>query len=220
MKAVKELLNEQMARHADFAYYIPLLEKAETNLLPHPDICIETTKSLLEGVSKTIIDRLDSGRTRQDLDSKDLSPLVKDATKLLQANDDQFEVDFTNRCVSLAYALGQLRNARGDISHGKAVPKQFCSGSDLARFVMHMTEGLLLYMLKSFYSIHPGAEPELAYEDNQDFNDYLDDEYPLEGKPFYSLAMFAQYREDYELQLGDYRDLMEKIAALDLDIDL
>lgn len=218
MKAVRELLDEQMARHADFAYYIPLLEKAERNQTPHPDICIETSKSLLEGVSKTIINRLDAKRTREDLDGKDLSPLVKDATKLLQANDDQFEVDFTTRCVSLAYALGQLRNARGDISHGKAVPKQFCSSADLARFVMHMTEGLLLYMLKSFYSIHPGAEPEMTYEDNQDFNEYLDDEYPLEGKPLYSLALFEQYREDYEIQLGYYRDELEELASIDVEI--
>ena len=220
MRAVRELLDEQMSRHADFAYYIPLLEKAERNQLPHPDICIETSKSLLEGVAKTIINRLDPDRTREDIDGKDLSPLVKDAAKLLQANDDQFEADFTTRCVSLAYALGQLRNARGDISHGKAVPKQYCSSSDLARFVMDMTEGLLLYMLKSFYTIHPGADPELVYEENQDFNDYLDDVYPLEGKPLYSLALFEQYREDYEIQLGNYRDSMEELASLEMDIDL
>lgn len=206
MKAVSELLNEQLVRHGDFAYYLPLLRKAEANQLPHPDICIETSKALLEGVSKTIIERLDGTRSRKDLDAKELSPLVKEAAKLLQANDDQFEMDFTTRCVSLAYALGQLRNARGDISHGKAVPKQSCSSSDLAKFVMHMTEGLLLYMLQSFYSIHSGTEPEIEYEDNQDFNEYLDEIYPLDGKPLYSLALFEQYREDYEIQLSEFGD--------------
>lgn len=206
MRAVSELLNDQLVRHSDFAYYLPILQKAEANQVPHPDICIETSKSLLEGVSKTIIERLDSTRSRADLDAKELSPLVKEAVRLLQANDDQFEMDFTNRCVSLAYALGQLRNARGDISHGRAVPKQYCSSSDLARFVMHMTEGVLLYMLQSFYSVHTGDEPAIEYDDNQDFNDFLDELYPMEGKPLYSLALFEQYKEDYEIQLSDFRD--------------
>ena len=75
---------------------------------------------------------------------------------------------------------------------------------------MHMTEGLMLYMLKSFYSIHPGTGPELAYEDNPHFNDYLDDVYPLERKPLYSLALFEQYREDYEIQLESYHDAMDE----------
>lgn len=206
MRTVSELLNDQLERHSDFSYYLPILKKAEANQLFHPDICIETCKALLEGISKTIIERLDSSRGRNDIDGKELSPLVKDAAKLLQANDDQFEIDFTNRCVSLAYALGQLRNARGDISHGRAVPKQFCSSADLAQFVMHMTEGILLYMLKSFYSAHAGEEAIIEYEDNQGFNDYIDELYPLDGKPLYSLALFEQYREDYEIQLAEYLD--------------
>lgn len=205
MRTVSELLREQLIRHPDFAYYIPLMEKVEKNLHQHPDISIETSKSLLEGISKTIVERLDAGQKRKDIEKKDLSPLVKEALNHLKFNDDQFEVDFTTRCASLAYALGELRNARGDISHGKAVPKELCSSSDLSRFAMLMTESLLLYMLKSYFKIDPGVEPEIDYEDNADFNDYLDELNPLDGKPLYSRALFDQFLEDYEIQLADYR---------------
>lgn len=61
---------------------------------------------------------------------------------------------------------------------------------------------------------------ELAYGDNADFNEYLDELNPMEGKLLYSEALFHLYLEDYEIQLGSYRDMMEELLELDLDIEL
>ena len=41
---------------------------------------------------------------------------------------------------------------------------------------------------------------------------------PTVSKPLYSLALYEQYLEDYEIQLGDYRDSMEELASVDLDL--
>ena len=62
------------------------------------------------------------------------------------------------------------------------------------------------YLLEIFYAIDLPGETEIAYDDNSAFNDYLDSLYPLEGKPLYSRALHEQYREDYLIQLDDYRD--------------
>ena len=53
---------------------------------------------------------------------------------------------------------------------------------------------------------------DVAFEENQYFNDYLDEQFPLEGKPIYSLALFQQFYEDYLIQLEEYR---EEMAAVD-----
>ena len=158
--------------------------------------------------------------SRADLDRLDVGPLVKMAVNALRQFDNIVENDFVNRSTSLAYAFATLRNERGDISHGKGVPKAKSSNERLALLAMQMSEGIVSYMLDAFYSLDirekdekeaaaEDVEPEgIAYEDNPDFNDNLDELYPLEGKPLYSLALYQQYYEDYLIQLDEYRESM------------
>ncbi len=82
-----------------------------------------------------------------------------------------------------------------------------------------MTATLLRFTLACFYALEfekkeretifeepPEDESqEISYEANSDFNNYIDELYPLKGKPLYSLALFQQFREDYEVQLSDYQ---------------
>lgn len=118
-----------------------------------------------------------------------------------------------------------LRNARGDISHGKGAPKAKSSDENLSKLSLQMTESLIFYMLDSFFKIAE-REPEpievasdltqedsdvrFAYDDNPPFNEYLDEVNPLKGKPLYSLALYQQYYEDYMIQLEEYRDLQRE----------
>ncbi len=46
----------------------------------------------------------------------------------------------------------------------------------------------------------------MSYEDNQDFNSWLDESYPYEGKLSYSFALFSLYYEDYLVRLEEFRD--------------
>jgi hypothetical protein len=43
----------------------------------------------------------------------------------------------------------------------------------------------------------------------REFNDTLDELYPLPGKPRYSRALYEQYFEDYEIQLKEFLDNKE-----------
>lgn len=180
----------------------------------------------MEGISKTIILGLDAAAISSDLDKKDVEPLVKSAAKLLKANDDVIEENFVNRVSGLAHSLGALRNARGDISHGKAVPKAKESSADFARLCLQMTDAMTYYMLQSFFAVNvpvttmikgddegaaemlPGGIPQIDYDVNPAFNDELDGQYPLDGKMLYSDALYRLYYEDYIIELEAFLDTL------------
>lgn len=228
MKQAVELIVANTEFYPEFRYYISIMKKAERNLSNQPDICIEACKALLEGVSKSIIERLDATVERKELDKKDVGPLIKQAARLLRKADNIIEDDFVTRCSSLAHALGTLRNERGDISHGKAVPKTVRSNDRLSNLCMSMTENILCYMLEAFFNIPLIAKetpekdlevkenetdlPVVSYEKNAEFNEWLDDKYPLpDGRLIYSSALFELYYEDYVIQLEEFQDSLEGI---------
>lgn len=230
MQRTSKLIKAHQEQFPDCGYYARLFSKARRNISRHPDICIETCKSLLEGISKTIILGLDTSAIGSDLDKKDVEPLVKSATRLLKANDDVIEENFINRVSGLAHSLGALRNARGDISHGKAVPKTLESGCDFARLCLQMTDAMAYYMLHSYFSVTqpvptevvgdtevedegellPGGILAVEYSDHPSFNDELDQRYPLDGKLLYSEALYRLYYEDYLIELEAYQEELEE----------
>lgn len=209
MQSVKELIERYAEQNADFLYYIPIIEKAERNEIDHPDIAIECCSALFQGISKSIVHRLDPTCDREAFEVQTLPQQVKAAMRCLRENDDAFEDMFVRNCETLARNIGSLRTARGDISHGRAVPKELQSDRSLARLVLNLTEAQLRYILASFFALQPTLEEDIPYEANPDFNDFLDEQYDLGGKPLYSLALFQQYREDYLIRLQEYQDEQE-----------
>ncbi|MGN6773697.1 hypothetical protein [Rhizobium sp.] len=226
MRPAELLIIENAIECPDFRYYLPLMKKAERNVTNHPDICIETCKALLEGVSKTIILSLEEGVKPEDIKDLDVSPLVKRAGKLLQQDETIIEESFVTRVASVAHFIGVLRNERGDISHGKAVPKLIQSNDKLANAILQVSSGLLIYMLDAFFTKLRDKRARLAqaelekdqatdleqvsYADNDDFNSWLDESYPYEGKLTYSFALFSLYYEDYLVRLEEFRDHAEE----------
>jgi len=206
MQSVRELIERYSSEHKEFLYYIAIIEKAERNEIEHPDITIECCSSLFQGIAKSIVHRLDPNCDREAFEKLHIHQQVKVAARWLRENDDVVEDSFVANCETLARNIGTLRNARGDISHGRAVPKELQSDRSLARLILNMSEALLRYMLASFFALQPPADDDVPYEVHSDFNDYLDREYPLEGKPLYSLALHQQYYEDYLIRLAAYRD--------------
>ena len=227
MNSLKSLITRNLDQFPDFEYYIPIIEKAERNQEPHPDIAIECCLSLIQGISKTIILKLDKkaepGKLENDNNESRVHHQFKRAAELLKVNDDIYETAFTGSCSGLTSTLANLRNARGDISHGRAVPKILQSDIELARLIMEITDSLLRYTLGSFFAIDldkkakeleriaQEEEDLIKYEDNQEFNDSLDEQYPYEGKLLYSQALYTLYYEDYAIQLQDFLDEQEPL---------
>jgi hypothetical protein len=224
MKLLKSLIEENLAAFPELEYYLPIVDKALDYEDSRPDTAIECCNSLLQGFSKTIILNLDKKATREELDAPNEAKsdkLIKRALLCLKINDDVYEDDFARRGASLALSIAQLRNARGDISHGKAVPKTLNSDQSLAAVSNEMTGSLLRYMLSSYIKVMINQKSliedelgpdfiDLKYDANPDFNDHLDELNPIAGKLLYSEALFALYLEDYEIQLTAYEDAQKE----------
>lgn len=222
MLRTTNLIKTHQGSFPDCAYYLPLLSKARRNARKHPDICIEICKSILEGISKTIILSLDPIATKVDVDKKDADQIVKWAVKLLKEHDDVVEDNFITRATSLTNALGALRNVRSDISHGREAPKPEYSSETFGRLCMQMSDAIASYMLQAFFAVKSSAPlpqsgdtetaepptglPDIEYEANPEFNDRLDADNPLPGKMLYSEALHRLYYEEYVIELEAYLD--------------
>ena len=218
MDSIEKLINRHLDKFIHFDYYFFFVQEIEHY---HKDIqtgsVIDCCNALLQSISKTIILHLDPKIERQSLNKSSTQKLVKQATKLLQKNDDTYESDFTSRISGLSDAISLLRNARGDISHGKAIPKELIDDQDLSRLMKEITESLSRYLLSSFFAHELDKEEKqieeleleiddqlIDYEANPEFNDYLDEQYVYEGKLLYSQGLYTLYYEDYIIQLEEF----------------
>lgn len=206
MKQTKDILNILESRYTNIDYYQSIIQKIEENVESHPDISIESCKALLEGLSKFIWKQIDLSYDALVADKMDFHPVVRQAmTKLADLNED-IELDFVNKVNKLIVSIGEVRNKRGDISHGKLSPKEYFSESQFAQLVMNITDNMLYYILHSFSKI--SVVKELEYEDNIDFNEWLDNENPF-GNLSYSKALFEQDNVAYEEELQNYLETKE-----------
>lgn len=207
MQTLREIIERHSEENSEFRYYIPIIEKAERNEVDHPDITIECCASLFQGLSKTIVKRLDPVSFEEDFENQPLQRQVRLAFRCLAAGDDAVELAFPVAAENLVRVVGTLRNQRGDISHGRAAPKELQSDRSLARLVLNVAEPIMRYMLATFFALQPQRLLAPPYADNGLFNAYLDDLHPLPGIPLYSRALYEQAPEDYLLQLRDFEDL-------------
>lgn len=209
MKQTKDILKALESRYTNIDYYQTIIQKIEENVESHPDISIESCKALLEGLSKFIWKQIDQTYDALVADKMDFHPVVRQAmTKLADLNED-IELDFVNKVNKLIVSIGEVRNKRGDISHGKLSPKEYFSDSQFAYLVMNITDNMLYYVLHSFSKVTPIKE--LEYEDNPEFNEWLDDKNPM-GTLSYSRALFDQDKVAYEEELEDYLENKETVS--------
>lgn len=210
MKLVKTLITENGEKFAHFSYYETVIEVIEQNVLTQPDICIESCKSLIEGISKTILKALDPAQTDKAINNKVFKDLYREALAALARHNPQMESEFVRRSVGVIQVIGEVRDKRGDISHGKMAPKELASYVQFSKLVMHMTEGIAFYMLQLFFDIDLAFTEAVTYKENKEFNDFLDRENPIVGLS-YSRALFDQDNVSYCEQLLDYQTEHEEI---------
>lgn len=210
MQQTRDILKRHQSTHESFEYYYSIIEKVENNVSKNPDISIESSKSLIEGVCKTIVKNLDSSMSEKVIEQMKCTPVFSKACECIDKHVG-LEIDFIHRAASITARLAELRNERGDISHGKAVPKEYVSDVETAKMVMHVTDSILAYILKSFFSIDLSYKDVIAYKKNPEFNDFLDESSCFEGV-VYSKALYEQDYNSYEEQLRDYLDNLEEIV--------
>ncbi|MEA3272604.1 MAG: abortive infection family protein [Patescibacteria group bacterium] len=202
MNKTRRLIDDKRSDFPEFQYYHNILDKIEENVKKMPDIAIESCKSLIEGVSKTILKKLkidfkENGRGTDQ--SRELLNKVLDNIPSAIPHDPEF----INRTCGLVCRMTEIRNKRGDVSHGKVSPKEEDSDVRLAQFIAEVTDSIVYYVLETFFVADLSSFEEAKYEDNEEFNQFLDSENELDGIS-YSEALFYQDPASYEEQLKNY----------------
>ncbi|WP_373530038.1 abortive infection family protein [Nostoc sp.] len=222
MESLEALVKRHLKEFPDFQYYgafaefISGIESYHQDL--HTGVSLDCCNSLLQSICKTIITQIDpkiEGKSLNKGAKSETNNLISEAAKLLQKNDDVYERDFISKLSQIGKHINELRNARGDLSHGKHIPKELLNDQDLSRLLREITESLSRYLISSFFSFalekkskedFEIEEDVIRYEDNPEFNDLLDEEYPLDEKLLYSQGLYTLFYEDYEIRLQAFLD--------------
>lgn len=169
MERTRNFLNQNKAsfdRYTHFedhrVYYYAIDKKVTA------DNCIETCKSLIEGISKTVLSQIDlrQNNVRERFEKHELKALDSTFDKMAGKGED-FQVLFRQAILVLSNYhqacqkdlmnslgkdfckyLARLRNDRGDIAHGRAAPKIEKSSLNLAFMVENLTDLIAFHMLE------------------------------------------------------------------------
>ena len=206
MKQTKDILEQLETEYSNIDYYQLIIDKIEKNIHDNPDIAIESCKSLFEGLGKFIKLNLDKSLNFKVVDGFKYKRAISKAVDLLEKKDETFEPDFSKSILSALEKLGNIRNNRGDISHGRLSPKPVESQTNFSVFIVSLSDSFASYLLKSFSKV-PRVK-DLEYEDNPIFNEKLDSENDF-GFLSYSKALFEQDQVAYEQELQDRLETIE-----------
>lgn len=205
MEKTLSLIESNINKHSHFEEYYKIIELIKTNENINPDICIESCKALVEGISKTILFNLDKTKTIESIDKDDLPKLFKEAMRVLSNECDDIEGDFASRFSAIMQVIGEIRNKRGDISHGRMAPKFIFSSAKLASTIVNITDSMLEYILEHYFSVD-FFNNKLIYDSKelQDYNKWLDDnvDFPIK-KAIYSKILFENDYDEYETRYKD-----------------
>ena len=192
-------------RRYNLKYYDSHLSLIERYTKEKPDISIETCKALIEGISKLVLHVLKQEPLKSQNKDK-FHYLFKKAILELKKGRGFYDISILRMLEGVVKYIGDLRNDHCDIGHGRASLKNQINDADFAEFIIGITDCLCTYMLRRLDLL---TEKEVLYEDNPEFNTYLDESNPMPGKILYSKALFEQEFQTYELQLDEYNDMLE-----------
>ena len=224
MEKTDAIIRANLESFKEFKYYFLHLDKINKNIETNPDVTIEICKSLIEGVSKSILNRLDntfdekkatSGRS-----SKSVQQLFKMALEKIEDQNYDFEAGYIHSSGQIINITSEIRTERGDISHGKSVPKKIVSTTEFAKLVMGMTDLTISYVLTSFFKIDFSYKEKLNYLNIEDYNNWLDEntDFPIK-KAKYSQLLYENDYDEYESRYSDEflksDEIEEKVTELE-----
>lgn len=180
----------------------------ENNIEANPSLCIETCKSLIEGICKTIL-------TNKALTYKEdgkFQELVKQTMNSLVISSDCYKdelCELARRIASVAQKIAEIRNNSGFASHSQDI-KAISVNLTLSLFIYKITDVIGGFILH-YYITHnnPKKDNRIHFEDCQEFNEYFDEENPFAIGLLTLSSSEALYRQDYEAYKEEYLYYLE-----------
>lgn len=203
MRWIRELIE----KIPSFKAYEAHISTIENNVETNPALCIETSKSFIEGICKTILTNqgqiLNDNTQFQVLVKQTLEQLIK------QSGADLAELpELGRRIASVEQKIAEIRNNAGFASHGLDIAHPHIDKA-LSLFIYKITDvigGFIMY----FYINHVRkGDTRILYNDCENFNNWFDDENPLEIGGVIISASEALYHLDYQAYKVNYADFID-----------
>jgi hypothetical protein len=139
--------------------------------------CVENAKSLLETIAKQICVEMNKAYSEQDSPGK----ILKLAFESLGYGDSNTTQQVGRAIANIGTQMSLLRNQIGATSHGRPLEelekRKEAINKATSDFLLFSTELVCTFLIELFETENPLApvEPEIIYEDNEDFNNYWDE---------------------------------------------
>lgn len=207
---------EQLQNLPSFQAYGNHIETIEDNLRFNPSLCIETCKSLIEGICKTIL----HNRNLQFASDISFQGLVRFTLEKILVAENGFESDLSEigrRMASVAQALCKLRDNAGFASHGldAQTPRLTENAAFLATRIADSISSFILRCYSNLRLIE--FDGRLHYEDCSDFNEEFDSSNSLAIGIIELSASKVLFQNDYEAYKAEYYDYLEDQKRLLLE---
>jgi hypothetical protein len=213
VQRIKAIL-EKYSRWQDYEFYVKRIEGyRETDF----SICIENSKSLLEGICKEICKQKNQPVEKTDSVSK----VVRLAFGCLGHQPTATVNQIGQALANIGQQMGNFRNEIGATSHGKTVEELRKRENSIdiltGDFLIQSIETVCCFLIEAFETENPlvPKEAKESYEDNEDFNDYWNNIY---GD--ITVAVGIEYDASeilYHLNYPLYKQALEEFKTLPKD---
>lgn len=172
--------------------------------------CIETCKSLVESICKTIL----ANQNIEHDNYGQFQALVKQTINcLIDANecykDDLCEL--VRRIASVSQKLAEIRNISGFASHGQDI-NHVSMSTTMSLLAYKITDVLGGFIIHYYINHACKRDSRIHYEDCQEFNELFDEENPLELGGVILSASEALYKQDYQAYKEIYFSYLDNLA--------
>lgn len=210
-------IKENIANIPSLDPFVSHVEVIENSIHSNPTLCVETCKSLLEGICKTIL-------TNKNIEYSNtimFNVLVQNTISSILNPDDTFRndlVELGRRIASVSQKLGEIRNNVGFVSHGMDVLNPRLTET-VSIFASKITDNIGGFILRCYHNNrNQTLEERIHYEDCQPFNEEFDEENPLAIGIVSLSASKVLFQEDYEAYKETYFDYLERLKNPETDV--
>jgi hypothetical protein len=203
-------IRENIANIPSFEPFNSHIEVIESNVYSNPTLCVETCKSLIEGICKTIL----TNKNIEYQNTITFNVLVQNTISAIINDDDVFRTDLTElgrRIASVSQKLGEIRNNVGFVSHGMDVLNPRLTET-VSVFASKITDNIGGFILRCYHNNRNLAlEQRIHYEDCLPFNESFDNENPLTIGVIVLSASHVLFQQDYEAYKETYFEYLEDL---------
>ena len=202
-------LRDNITKLPSFSIFEKHVSTIEQTVETNPSLCVETCKSLIEGICKSIL-------TNRGIDYakfEKFQALVKGTILEMSSGIDTFQTEMSElskRISPIVQYIAEIRNNNGFASHGQDLNMSMVPYS-LALLCMKTTDVLCGFLLHFYITHTDKKDSRLRYEDLKEFNDYYDSGTPLQLNGIELSASLALFHQDYEAYKAEYYSYLDDI---------